>query len=364
MSPDFLHIFLTGFRIRGGRIRSIFLLLSMGLTFYGTATVWLRERARICNESRTYYTETYYVPEEVLDSIKFYRAENRFGVNLDVGRQKVCKSYAELMCELNARVPLGTVRAGDGPFSGGQWDHWLPKWSLQDTVGHLRTCAVVMSSGALRNSSLAAEIDSHEAVLRFNMAPTEGYSADVGTKTTLRIINSKVVTSDEAEFLKDPLYNTGVLIMWDPAPYSADLYSWYKKPDYDFHQRYWDYRRLHPNQPFYILSPSMQWKLWDVIQRDSPVDIQPNPPSSGMLGIIVMMNLCERVDVYEFLPSYRRTDLCHYYEEGHNWQCTVGHYHPLTFEKNIVHRLNQGEDQDIQKLGKVTLYGFSTPCLY
>lgn len=66
--------------------------------------------------------------------------------------------------------------------------------------------------------------------------------------------------------------------------YFLRLLQWYQNPDYSFFANYKSYRKLHPGQPFYILKPQMPWELWDIIQKISPEKIQPNPPSSGMLG--------------------------------------------------------------------------------
>uniref|UniRef100_A0A8C8SCP2 CMP-N-acetylneuraminate-beta-galactosamide-alpha-2,3-sialyltransferase 2 n=1 Tax=Pelusios castaneus TaxID=367368 RepID=A0A8C8SCP2_9SAUR len=49
---------------------------------------------------------------------------------------------------------------------------------------HCRTCAVVGNSGRLKGSRHGQEIDSHHCVLRMNRAPTVGFEADVGMRTT------------------------------------------------------------------------------------------------------------------------------------------------------------------------------------
>lgn len=56
------------------------------------------------------------------------------------------------------------------------------------------TCAVVSSSGSLKEGSRGREIDAHEAIFRFNDAPTAKYTKHVGTRTTYRILNHACTT--------------------------------------------------------------------------------------------------------------------------------------------------------------------------
>lgn len=65
--------------------------------------------------------------------------------------------------------------------------------------------------------------DSHDLVLRFNHAPTSGYEADVGSKTTVRILNSQVVSKPHFNFLKSEMYQELRLLAWDPCSYNSTL---------------------------------------------------------------------------------------------------------------------------------------------
>lgn len=60
-------------------------------------------------------------------------------------------------------------------------------------------------------------------MLRFNNAPTKGYEKDVGSKTTIRILNSQVVTKPQFQFLSSPLYKRLKLLMWDPSNYTSSV---------------------------------------------------------------------------------------------------------------------------------------------
>eukprot|EP00976_Prorocentrum_cordatum_P026175 531066-Prorocentrum_minimum.AAC.1 len=54
-----------------------------------------------------------------------------------------------------------------------------------------KSCAVVGSSGILLLYDRGSEIDGHDAVFRFNSAPTHGFEPKVGSRTTIRLTNSR-----------------------------------------------------------------------------------------------------------------------------------------------------------------------------
>ncbi|XP_040283785.1 beta-galactoside alpha-2,6-sialyltransferase 1-like [Bufo bufo] len=287
---------------------------------------------------------------------KSYQSMNTYKVKFQ-GTINQQHNPHELLFQLKHRVNVTTLKSSDLPDSASSWSQNLPDKDIHEVVGKLRQCAVVSSAGSLIGSRLGQEIDSHDAVLRFNAAPTKEFEIDVGSKTTFRLINSQVVTSVDHHFLENRIYKDVILIMWDPAPYDADIYQWYKKPEFKFFEPYRKYRIANPKQPFYILKPQTLWQLWNIIQENSPEQIQPNPPSSGSIGILLMMNICEEVNVYEFLPSLRQTDRCYYFKRYFDSACTFGAYHPLMYEKNLFKKLNQGTKEDVYEKGKVTLPG-------
>ncbi|XP_041931814.1 beta-galactoside alpha-2,6-sialyltransferase 2 [Alosa sapidissima] len=291
-------------------------------------------------------------------AMKDYLSANKHRVAYGGTRQER-RNAQQLMCQLKRHVRVRTLDGSEAPFSG--WRSLVPKRPLERLYGSgFGSCAVVTSAGAILHSGLGKEIDSHDAVLRFNAAPTVGYERDVGNKTTIRIINSQILANPKHQFNSSSLYKNVTLVAWDPAPYAVNLHKWYMSPDYNLFSPYVEHRKHFPAQPFYILHPRFIWQLWDVIQGNTLENIQPNPPSSGFIGILLMMALCEEVHVYEYIPSVRQTDLCHYHERYFDAACTLGAYHPLLYEKMLVQRINTGPARDLRTKGKVTLPGFST----
>lgn len=84
-----------------------------------------------------------------------------------------------------------TIRRKTSPFNGHKLGELLPKEKIFHKK-RAKSCVIVSSAGSLVGSGLGEFIDEHDIVMRFNHAPTIGYEVDVGSKTTIRIVNSQV----------------------------------------------------------------------------------------------------------------------------------------------------------------------------
>eukprot|EP00898_Chlorokybus_atmophyticus_P005324 jgi/Chlat1/5793/Chrsp387S05512 len=87
-------------------------------------------------------------------------------------------------------IPIPPVEGGDRPtryiITPSQLRH-LPSTEWRPAFN---TCAIVGNSGSLLYEQYGKDIDAHDAVFRFNQAPTLGYEVHVGSRTTFEFLNS------------------------------------------------------------------------------------------------------------------------------------------------------------------------------
>ncbi|KAG5670718.1 hypothetical protein PVAND_000962 [Polypedilum vanderplanki] len=273
--------------------------------------------------------------------------DERSGFNVDYSMHKRNSSNAMSML-IKTRVK--TLRRKDAPFNVHRLGELFPKKKLFfKTKG--KTCVIVSSAGSLVGSNLGEFINSHDIVMRFNHAPTLGFENDVGNKTTIRIVNSQVVSKPEFNFLESSLFKNISLLGWDPADINATLEDWLKKPDFDLFTNYEKFMLQNPSADFHIADPRSLWDLHSILQEYAKVPIIKNIPSSGFLGIAILLPVCSQLDIVEYIPSTRLNGRCHYYSEDINISCTFGAWHPLATEKLFAYSINTADDFTVFQKG-------------
>lgn len=253
-------------------------------------------------------------------------------------------------------------------------------------------CGLVTNSGALKGSNNGNDIDHNDLIVRFNDAPTglslsssdkEGKGSellnDLGTISDIRIINSKVL-SDQKFNISSPIFKNQIIIVWDPYQFMSfdpsfdmNLLGEHPRMDHDFYESFIKIKESDPYIKMYILDPRTVWDSWKLLQESTQRRIPKTPPSSGFLGLVVLSKFCSTITMYEYIPSIRITDQCHYYDtanEGASLHtnkntggvgpgCTFGDWHPLSSEKLFTLRLNYASDSDVFIGGRAKLAGCS-----
>ncbi|XP_021329416.2 alpha-2,8-sialyltransferase 8F isoform X2 [Danio rerio] len=182
------------------------------------------------------------------------------------------------------------------------------------SAGALGLCAVVGSSGILKNSSCGRQIDSADFVIRFNLALVN--DSDVGLKTDLMNINPSQILTQYKTMEQDPgplverisVYGNSSLII------PAFAYGFCTSPSLRVLRVLQPIRPQQPVvffNPHYLRALDRFWK-WRGLKEPRL--------SSGFILISAALEMCEHVHVYGFWPF--GTDLqenpvpYHYYDQS------------------------------------------------
>ena len=206
-------------------------------------------------------------------------------------------------------------------------------------------CVAVGNSGGLLGEMAGRVIDAHDAVLRYNDAPTKGYEDYVGTKTTFRLLNRKFgdqmiqraqmkaaeKTQTKRKSRQQSRFGRETNLLWRAESY----------------QQYTVLRRLLPEVRIQLISPQFLIPSFtffkSVMQRMQDTagmawhGGQATP--HGFVGIVLLIQICERVSVYGFdVPSPKAKHRYHYFDK-----LEPADVHANDFEFNVLRLLHSND---------------------
>ncbi|XP_015261291.1 PREDICTED: alpha-N-acetylgalactosaminide alpha-2,6-sialyltransferase 6 [Gekko japonicus] len=234
------------------------------------------------------------------------------------------------------------------PSSLKEWgvkNGYLPVAGNKTLDRHCNQCAIITSSSHLLGSKLGPEIDRTECTVRMNDAPTTGYEADVGNKTTFRVVaHSSLyrVLKRPQEFVNKTPDN--ILIFWGPPVRMQQLFN-------KVIQRV---STSFPNMSAFVASSKRMNQFDNLFRKETGKDRVTSRSwlSTGWFTMVIAVELCDRVHVYGMVPpNYctRKNPLprkmpYHYYEPKgpdecftyiHNERSHRGNHHRFITEKRV-----------------------------
>ncbi|XP_034032847.1 CMP-N-acetylneuraminate-beta-galactosamide-alpha-2,3-sialyltransferase 2 [Thalassophryne amazonica] len=217
---------------------------------------------------------------------------------------------------------LFQVIPGRTPY--GSWD-----------PGRCLRCAVVGNSGNLRGAGYGATIDSHNYIMRINLAPTVGYEEDAGSRTTHHFMypESAKNLAANVSFVLVPFKTLD--LVWITSALSTGQIRFTYAPVKQF-------LRVDKDK-VQIFNPAFFKYIHDRWTRHHG-----RYPSTGMLVLFFALHVCDEVNVFGF-GADRRGNWHHYWEQNrYSGEFRKTGVHDADYEAQIIQRL--------AKAGKITVF--------
>lgn len=191
------------------------------------------------------------------------------------------------------------------------------------------SCAVVGSSDLLRLSPRGAEIDSHSFVWRLNNAPTAGWEAAVGRRTSLRVINHVpiekwlLLASNRSALAATRDGDEYQRLLCAPGAVEHGCVVSLQSAGRAFATKLEMYRELYPSHHLSLMSDAMQR-----FGTRCNSELHGSAPSGGLLTVLLALAVCDSVSLFGFWPfccrAHRGWPRMHYkYSQGNrtSWVC-------------------------------------------
>jgi len=254
------------------------------------------------------------------------------------------EKLTELLCEYKATITSATLFK---PLDG------------RTQIQHAGRCALVSNSGVLLKHSYGDEIDAADLVIRFNDAEVGGsVRANVGSRDDVRVLNRKlgnaIATGDFN--LTD---RTTYMLIRHREDEVAQVLHWLNTTHALAHD---GQIMVGTGKAEEIATKILTSPPFDVAIKMLPAGAKNGNPSTGFVGLMLAMSLCDEVHAYGFASTREaRHSPFHYYgslkEVVGGQQLIHAGDHPLaSVEKKVFAKL---DDADAKQADKTVVPGYS-----
>ncbi|XP_071793421.1 alpha-N-acetyl-neuraminyl-2,3-beta-galactosyl-1,3-N-acetyl-galactosaminide alpha-2,6-sialyltransferase-like [Asterias amurensis] len=188
------------------------------------------------------------------------------------------------------------------------------------TPRQCNSCSIVNSAGRLLGSKVGHVIDKADCVIRMNTAPTHKYEADVGSRTTFRVIGHRNLPSmlkkvkDRSKYLDNVATRSDLVIVWH--------YGW--KITKEALNKYCKKNCLtRPHAAVYISGEEVMKRNEVMFYKELNITIPSGSfwMSTGWGTMLFALDMCQSIQVYGMIyenfcsENLNDTQPYHYYDK-------------------------------------------------